>query len=128
MRAFVKSFCLSLLLLLIAPHFAAADNSPQGNSHMARVGEKLGAGIANVSTGFVEIPRTMIASSKKNGIPNGVTAGFVTGIMHTIGRTLCGTLDLVTFMIPTKSLVHPEYVWTNFSQETTYTSNFQMRK
>ncbi|MCX7087863.1 MAG: exosortase system-associated protein, TIGR04073 family [Methylococcales bacterium] len=128
MKQLVKSILMIALLLLFNPYHAFAANQDQGNSHISRVGEKLGVGIMNVATGVVEIPRTMIASSKKNGIAYGVTAGFITGIMHTVGRTLCGTMDLVTFMIPTKSLVHPEYVWNNFSQETTYTSNFQMRK
>lgn len=43
--------------------------------------------------------------------------------MHTLGRTLAGTYDLVTFMIPTQSLVHPEYVWNDFGKETTVSTN-----
>lgn len=100
----------------------------QGSSHTERVGEKLGVGLANVATGVVEIPRTMIITSKSKGIAYGLTAGFMTGIVHTVGRTLFGALDLVTFMIPTKALVQPEYVWNNFNKETIYTTNWQMRR
>ena len=130
MKPLLKSLFIIALLYLFNPLAAFADNqnSSPNNSHISRVGEKLGVGIANVVTGVVEIPKTMIVSSKKNGVAYGATAGFITGIFHTVGRTLCGTLDLVTFMIPTKSLVHPEYIWNNFNQETTYSSNFQMRK
>lgn len=128
MKLLFKSLLIIALLLSFSSYATADNRNQQGNSHVSKVGEKLGVGIANVVTGVVEIPKTMIISSKKNGVAYGATAGFVTGIVHTVGRTLCGTLDLVTFMIPTKSLVHSEYIWNNFNQETTYTSNFQMRK
>jgi putative exosortase-associated protein (TIGR04073 family) len=129
MTQLYKSFIVIALLMFNSYTTVAANQSPdQGNSHVSRVGEKLGVGIANVATGVVEIPKTIMVATKKHGIAYGATAGFITGIMQMVGRTMCGTLDLVTFMIPTKSLVHPEYVWNNFNQETTYTSNFQMRK
>jgi putative exosortase-associated protein (TIGR04073 family) len=130
MNKTLKTMLMVALLAMLNPYiaYAGSQNQSQGNSHMDRVGEKLGAGLANVATGVVEIPKTIITSTKRKGIAYGATAGLITGIMQTLGRTLCGTLDLVTFMIPTQSLVHPEYVWNNFNQETTYTSNFQMRK
>lgn len=130
MKQLIKSMLMITLLCLANPYVVLAANQPQeqGNSHVSRVGEKLGVGIANVVTGVVEIPKTIMVSTKKNGIAYGATAGFITGIMQMVGRTMCGTLDLVTFMIPTKSLVRPEYVWNNFNQETTYSSNFQMRR
>ena len=117
-------------LILLFSLFIAGQTQvfAEGGSHASRVGEKLAVGIANVSTGFVELPKTMIASSKSNGIAYGMTAGLMTGIGHTVGRTLFGALDLVTFMIPTKAMVTPEYVWNNFNKETTYNTNWQMRK
>jgi len=51
----------------------------------------------------------------------------MTGIVHMLGRTLCGTVDLVTFMIPTKPLVNPDFIWKNFDRETSYNMNWQMR-
>lgn len=117
------------ILVMTALLFAFSPSSfAEGSSHTSRVGEKLGVAIANVSTGFVELPKTIIATSKSNGIAYGLTAGFMTGLVHTVGRTTLGALDLATFMIPTKSLVHSEYVWNNFNQETTYTTNWQMRR
>ncbi|NOT84825.1 MAG: exosortase system-associated protein, TIGR04073 family [Methylococcaceae bacterium] len=134
MKYLMKPLLMIALFILFNPCIVLAGNQQQGqgqnqqSSHVSRVGEKLGVGIANVVTGVVEIPKTIMVSTKKNGIAYGATAGLITGIMQMIGRTMTGTLDLVTFMIPTKSLVHPEYVWNNFNQETTYSSNFQMRR
>ncbi len=123
MQIIFKTLVITALLLA-----ATRISFAEGSSHTSRVGEKLGVAIANVSTGFVELPKTIIATSKTNGIAYGLTAGFMTGIVHTVGRTTLGALDLATFMIPTKSLVHSEYIWNNFSQETTYTTNWQMRR
>lgn len=54
-----------------------------------------------------------------------MTIGVVTGVVHTIGRTVVGLLDVVTFMIPTgPSSVQPQYVWNDFSRETTYGSRY----
>lgn len=63
-----------------------------------------------------------------HGVGYGLTAGFMTGILHVLGRTLAGTLNVVTFMIPTQSLVQPEFVWDGLNKETTFSTNWQMRK
>jgi putative exosortase-associated protein (TIGR04073 family) len=123
MKLIVKS-----LLILLSVMFFMSGTAMAEKSHSLKVGEKLGSAIANVSTGFVEIPKTIYVSGKENGMFYGATAGFITGIMHTIGRTLCGTMDLVTFMIPTQSLVRPEYIWNDFGKETSYSTNWQMRR
>lgn len=123
MKLIFKSLLILFSALLFTSGVAMAEKS-----HSLKVGEKLGAGIANVATGFVEIPKTIIVSGNANGPFYGATAGFMTGIMHMIGRTLFGTLDLVTFMIPTQSLIRPEYVWNDFDKETSYSTNWQMRR
>ncbi len=123
MKRLIKAVLIIMSAFLFSSGIAMAEKS-----HSLKVGEKLGAGIANVSTGFVEIPKTIYVSGKENGAFYGATAGFMTGIMHMLGRTLCGTLDLVTFMIPTQPLIRPEYVWNDFGKETTYSSNWQMRR
>jgi hypothetical protein len=56
-----------------------------------------------------------------------MTAGFMTGIVHMLGRTLSGALDLATFMIPTRPIVRPDLIWKNFNTETSYNPNWQMR-
>ncbi|MFU8788794.1 MAG: hypothetical protein ACNA7G_07175 [Methylobacter sp.] len=44
-----------------------------------------------------------------------------------LGRTLLGAVDLATFMVPTRPLVSPDYIWNNFDQETRYNMNWQLR-
>jgi putative exosortase-associated protein (TIGR04073 family) len=116
-----KIAMLVLSLFIFTPCLALAHSYP------AKIGEKLGTGIANVATGVVEIPKTMAITSRTNGPAYGMTAGFMTGLVHMLGRTLFGALDLATFMIPTKSIVKPDLVWKNFNTETSYNMNWQMR-
>ncbi len=108
-------------LLFFTPYQAMAHSYP------AKVGEKLGVGIANVVTGPMEVPRTMMITTRNRGAGYGMTAGFMTGIVHMLGRTLSGALDLATFMIPTRTIVKPDLVWKNMHTETSYDPNFQMR-
>jgi putative exosortase-associated protein (TIGR04073 family) len=91
------------------------------------MGEKLGVGIANVATGVAEIPKTMMISTREHGPGYGMTAGFMTGIVHMLGRTLSGALDIATFMIPTQPIVQPDLVWKRTHTETSYNPNWQIR-
>jgi putative exosortase-associated protein (TIGR04073 family) len=108
-------------LLFFTPYLAMANGYP------TKIGEKLGIGIANVVTGPMEIPKTMMITTGKRGPGYGMTVGFMTGMVQMLGRTLSGALDLATFMIPTRPIVRPELIWNNFNTETSYNSNWQMR-
>jgi putative exosortase-associated protein (TIGR04073 family) len=77
-------------------------------------------------TGIAEIPKNIIIASHNEGPAYAATAGVMTGFLHMLGRTLCGVTDLVTFMIPTKPIVRPNYVWQSFNKETTYSGNWEM--
>jgi len=116
-----KALLLAASLLLLSSYDASAS------SYASRLGGKLGNGIANVSTGFLEIPKTIRATNRTEGPAYAATAGFMTGMVHMLGRTLSGAYDLATFMIPTKPIVDPDYVWQNFDKETTYRSTWQLR-
>jgi len=91
------------------------------HNYATKVGEKLGNGIANAVTGFVEIPKTMMITGRRHGATYGMTAGLFTGLFHSVGRSLAGALDIATFMVPTTPIVQPNYIWDNFDRETTYT-------
>jgi len=121
MKQMFKLPLILFALFFFAPYVAMAESYP------AKVGEKLGNGIVNVVTGVIEIPKTMMVTSHAKGPAYGATAGFMTGIVHMLGRTLCGALDLATFMIPTRPLVNPGYIWNNFDRETSYNSGWQLR-
>lgn len=94
-------------------------------SYQNIMGEKFVSGIANVATGVVELPKNIVLTSQDKGIHYGMTIGLVSGVAHTIGRTIVGLMDVVTFMVPTgPSSVQPQYVWNDFSRETTYGARY----
>jgi putative exosortase-associated protein (TIGR04073 family) len=121
MKKMLRTPLILSALFLFSPQAAMAESYP------AKAAEKLANGIANVATGVVEIPKTIVITSRSEGVAYGVTAGIMMGIMQMVGRTLHGTLDVATFVVPTKPLVTPEYVWKDFNKETTYSSDLQLR-
>lgn len=104
----------SLLLFSFAPSALADD------SYGVDVGQKLGRGLANAVTGWIEIPKNIVNTSRDSNVGIGVTWGFLKGIGHTLGRTLVGAGELATFFIPTPEIIHPTYIFQNFYQDTTY--------
>lgn len=77
--------------------------------------EKLGRGITNIGTGWVEIPKQIRRSTEESGDMAGVVVGPLKGIAKAIGRTLAGIYEVVTFLIPLprryEPLIEPEYVF-----------------
>jgi len=114
-------------LLILSALFFATPYAAMAEGYPAKVGEKLGIGIVNVVTGVAEIPKTIMVTSRTHDPAYAATAGFMTGIVHMLGRTLLGAVDLATFMIPTEPLVNPDVIWKNFDRETSYNMHWQMR-
>ncbi len=110
----VKLFFISSIFFLLSSHSVAAD------SYLSNSGQKFASGIANATTGFIELPKNIILTSQKEGPLQGITIGTAQGILHTIGRSLLGVLDATTFFIPAKPLVNPPFIWQDFSKETSY--------
>jgi putative exosortase-associated protein (TIGR04073 family) len=115
------AFAVRTLAALIVPAAVAAADA----SYPDNIEQKLGAGLLNTSTGWVELIKSPVAITKKGGIGWGMTLGPVMGVVHTVGRTACGLFDLVTFVLPTKPLVEPHMIWQDFYRETTYNPEFQ---
>lgn len=108
-----------LILFCIPPKTAMAQRD-MSQSYPVAASEKLVNGVTNAVTGIIELPKTVILTSRRDGVAYGLTIGLVTGIMHTIGRTVFGALDAVTFFIPTQPTVRPHYIWQDFNKETIY--------
>lgn len=118
MKPFLKPI---LLLALLLPLNTYASSYP------ARLSGKIGNGLVNSVTGIAEIPKAIMIGSRKEGVAYGATAGLVTGIVNMMGRTLNGAYDLATFMIPTKPIVTPDYIWQDFDKETSYRPRWELR-
>ncbi len=121
MKQLLKTVLMLSTLSLFTSYDAAASTYP------ARVSAKLGNAIVNATTGLAEIPKAIMISNRAEGPAYAATAGLVTGIVHMMGRTLSGAYDMATFMIPTKPIVTPDYVWQDFDKETSYRSTWQLR-
>ena len=113
-RIVAKLSLIFSIFFLFSSHVVAAD------SYFGNSSEKFVSGIANAVTGWVELPKNVILTSQKEGPIYGVTIGVAMGIMHTVGRSLVGVLDVATFFIPTKPSVNPPFIWQDFSRETSY--------
>ena len=78
-------------------------------------GRKFGRGVANVTLGVAEIPRTIVEENRLHG---GWTAAFwgpIKGVWRMVGRELAGVHDIVTFPAPIPRgyapVIHPEFPW-----------------
>lgn len=109
-----KLLSVTLVIFFLSSQSAMAQNYP------TKIGEKLGTGIANVVTGVVEVPKTMMVTGRQKGATYGMTAGFFTGLVHMVGRLGTGALDIATFLVPTTPIPQPAHIWDDFDRETTY--------
>lgn len=116
----------SFTALLLVSSLSLLSVDANASSYPSRMGSKLGNGIANAVTGIVELPKTIMVSNRSNGPAYAATVGVVSGLFHTVGRTLLGAGDVATFMIPTKPIVQPDFIWQNFSKETTYRKTWEL--
>ena len=89
----------------------AVESDTTAPQHDATAGTKLGNGLGNVLTGWMEIPRKINEVSEEQGAFAGITVGTLTGSFFGIGRTAAGAVDAVTFVIPPydKPIVEPNY-------------------
>ena len=76
---------------------------------------KLGRGVANALTGWVEIPKNIYDTSVKDNALAGATLGLAKGAGMTIVRTGAGIYEIATFPFPLpenyKPILEPEYVF-----------------
>lgn len=77
-------------------------------------------GMANITTGFAEVPKNVIIYNNEYNVVFGVLGGSLKGLLHMIGRLGVGMFDLFTAPIPTYPIVNPAYVWDDFYTETVY--------
>ena len=76
--------------------------------------KKLGRGVANIITGWIEIPKNVYDTSQEENILMGLTVGLAKGLGMSVIRTGVGIYDTVTFPFPVpedyEPLLEPEYV------------------
>ncbi|MFQ5992899.1 MAG: exosortase system-associated protein, TIGR04073 family [Nitrospiraceae bacterium] len=87
----------------------------QESSLGSKIGWKLGRGVANLTTGWVELPKQIYTTWKAEGWVTGILQGTVDGVGMLFGRTVAGAYEIVTFPIPIppeyQPMLQPDYVW-----------------
>ena len=75
---------------------------------------KLGRGFANILTGFLELPQSIVDVSEEEGPLAAVTYGIVKGLALSVLRTGVGAYEIATFLIPLPSgyqpVLEPEFM------------------
>jgi len=116
----IHGFRTMSLATLFAALFVLSVPSAMANDYGSQVADKFSRGLANTVTGWVELPKNIVNTSKESNVGMGITVGLVKGVLQTVGRTVVGAVELVTFFIPSPEYVQPRYVWDPFDKDTTY--------
>ena len=76
---------------------------------------KLGRGVANTLTGWVELPKNIYNTSVEDNAFTGMTLGLAKGAGMTLVRTGAGIYEIATFPFPLpesyRPILEPEYVF-----------------
>ena len=76
--------------------------------------KKLGRGLVNILTGWVELPKNIYETSAESNPFAGITIGLAKGLGMTVVRTGAGIFDAATFPFPLpegyKPILEPEYI------------------
>lgn len=120
MKITTKLASILALLLLFSPPVQASEDIT-ADIYFSRAGMKILSGVANVATGWMELPKNIAIWTQRDSNPLiGVTEGLLWGIYHTVGRTGNGAVDFLTFWLPTYPIPNPVFVWDDFSKESDY--------
>ncbi len=76
---------------------------------------KLARGVANIATGWLELPKQIYLTSQEEGAASGAIFGTLRGIGMALVRTGSGIGEAATFMVPYPGFFdpyfEPDYVW-----------------
>lgn len=98
----------------------------QEESYDVKARRKLGIGLGNIVSSWLEIPKTMINTYNQTNFWFGISGGLLKGLVNTGGRVLTGTLDVLTFYVPTQPVPQPALVWEDFDAGTHYGQAFRL--
>jgi len=93
---------MALVLVITVPCFAEGKDNAF---------TKLGNGLHNALTGWLEIPDQMYQETKKENHVGGLVYGTVKGAVYSVARTTAGAIDAGTFLFPAydKPIMEPKY-------------------
>ncbi|WP_256207482.1 exosortase system-associated protein, TIGR04073 family [Nitrosomonas marina] len=115
--------CVCLLMLCLSLLFSSSAIAQESatDTYFSKAGMKILSGVANVATGWLELPKNIILwNQREQSQFIGWTEGILRGAVHTASRTGSGVLDLATFWLPTYPTPNPSLIWDDFYQESEY--------
>ncbi|QXE93097.1 exosortase system-associated protein, TIGR04073 family [Geomonas subterranea] len=118
-KRFVFLAMLALALVLTAKNGHAADSRSLDSASPQEVvdgmANKLVRGVANIATGWLEIPKQIYITCKEDGAAKCVTVGPLKGIGMTLVRTASGVGETATFFLAYPGFydpyLDPAYAW-----------------
>ncbi len=111
----VGFFALGPTTAQIAPaQVTSAGEVERENSDINKMFHKLGRGVANVLTGWLEIPKQTAQEWRRTDPFTGTILGVIKGCVWGIARTFAGFYEIISFPFPVPSnyepIMEPEFV------------------
>jgi putative exosortase-associated protein (TIGR04073 family) len=118
-------FISALLTLFAAAFFALAPVSASAqtaadedvyreNTDIDKIFNKLGRGVVNILTGWVEIPRNIAKEWRRTDPFTGTVIGLFRGAGWAVARTFVGFYEVISFPFPVpreyEPIMQPEYI------------------
>jgi putative exosortase-associated protein (TIGR04073 family) len=93
---------------------AADEDIYRQNTDINRMFHKLGRGIVNVLTGWIEIPKNVAKEWRQTDPFTGLVLGTIKGVGWGFGRTIAGVYEVITFPFPIPKdynpVMQPEFI------------------
>ena len=110
-----KGLLRSMAVLMILGLVVSLTTSCNAQGVASQMGRKFGRGVANIATGWIEIPKNIYDESVETNPAYGFFTGIAKGAGWTVVRTLSGAYDTIFFWLPYPEdyapLVEPEFVF-----------------
>ncbi len=94
-----RKHLLAGLVIAAASFTAAPAFADDGVRYATGATTKLGRGVVNTATGWVEVPKQAAIGARQAGLP-GLIGGTVKGVGMGVARTVVGGFEIVTFWAP----------------------------
>jgi putative exosortase-associated protein (TIGR04073 family) len=105
--------------MMVLALWAGAAAAGEWGDYAGAVGDKFMRGATNIGYGWLEIPKNLANEVNHQGALY-APVGLGKGLLYMAGRWATGTADLVTFVVPTASLVEPAWVWQDSEKESAF--------
>ncbi|CAN5283535.1 hypothetical protein BH09SUM1_BH09SUM1_15500 [soil metagenome] len=113
--AMVAIFCVAPKMNAVSYAQTSVDEDVyRENTDIDKIFHKLGRGIVNVLTGWVEIPKNIAKEWRRTDPFTGTVVGLIKGLGWGIARTFAGFYEVISFPFPVprnyEAIMQPEFV------------------